>query len=656
MRAAAGIIEERRQLWSLQPLALTDPPTHPAARTPVDAFLLAALAEAGLSHSPEADRRTLVRRLHFVLTGLPPAPETVAAVVADPDPLAIDRLADQLIDSRAFAEHWARHWLDAVRYSDSNGFDWDEFRPEAWRYRDYVIRAFLTDKPFDRFLREQLAGDTMVPGEPQHAADQDALLATGYLRVGPWDNSSKLFNEQHKAQAAHLADLTETTAAVFIGMTFSCCRCHDHKTEPLTQEDHYRLRACFADVTFADSRPLDLAVVQEEIRRHNAPHDAAITDADKTIAALEKQKQPDKATAARLDDARRRRDAARAARRSFTVGLVAGSAADAPAIHVLAGGDADQPRDTVAPGIPAVFPPAPIDPAGRRRALADWLTSPQHPLTARVAVNRLWQHVFGTGLVTTTHDFGHSGARPSHPALLDWLARDFMAHGWSSKHTIRLLVRSAAFRQSSLDTAGTHAAAVAKDRDHRLLWRFPPRRLSAEMLRDSLLAVAGTLTPSTGGPPVWPELPAEILQANPAFLDDNAEKTKGWYPSPPERRHVRSIYLVQKRSVRLPFMETFDLPDNFSPCDRRQQSIVAPQALTLLNSQEATDAARAFAARIARESEPDPASRIRRAWQLALQRDPDDAESASATRLLASRRLDDLARVLLNLNEFIWID
>lgn len=648
-----AVVASRRNLWSLQPIQQPNPPPSASSwpRNPIDLFILDRLTRENLSPSPQADQRTLVRRLHFSLTGLPPSPEAIR--------ISPQETAAALLPSRATAEHLARLWLDAVRYSDSNGYDWDEFRPQAWRFRDYVIRSFEQDKPFDRFLHEQLAGDELVPRSPTTPPEQDTLTATGYLRLGPWDNSAKLFNEQHKALANHMADLTETTASVFLGMTLSCCRCHDHKTEPLTLEDHYRFRAHFASVTFADDLPLDLADDLAAIRARNAPLEARIAKAEKEKESLTKQPanartDPDKKRLAALDDLIA---TARARLSPLTFGLITKSNPSPDPIHALPNGDPDHPGNPVSPGIPTVFASHQYQAgeASARSDLARWLTSPQNPLTARVAVNRLWQHLFGTGLVATSHDFGHSGASPSHPELLDWLASDFMTHGWSTRHTIALIINSATWQQASAFSPGQHEA-MARDRANHLLWRFPPRRHTAEMLRDALLSVSGLLQPSTGGPPVWPTLPDHILKANPAFLDDNAEKTKGWYPSPAEQQSVRSIYLVQKRSVRLPFMETFDQPDNFTACDRRQSSTVAPQALTLLNGELAATAARALANRLASECGTDRAALISRAFLLTLQRLPSPEESAIALRLPKERLAPELARILLNTNEFAYTE
>jgi len=666
---------QRLDLWSLRPVVS---PALPAVqrtdwpRQELDRFILARLEAAGLTPAPEADRRALGRRLYFDLTGLPPSREELEAFVSDAAPEAVERLVDRLLGTRAFAEHWARWWLDLVRYSDSNGYDWDEFRPQAWRFRDYVIRSLHADKPLDRFLREQLAGDEMGRGAPRDAAEQDCLIATGYLRIGPWDNSSKLFNEEHKTRAAWMADLTETTATAFLGLTMSCCRCHDHKTEPFSQADHYRLLAFFEGTKFADDLPLDLALEQEKIRAANARVDERIKSHEEAIKKLLGGKKDEKKAREKLPKDVQEKlaaedkavESARKEKRAFTTGLCAtGEDAPGPA-KIFAQGDPDQPREEVLPGIPAIFDPQAATVtkpqsggSGRRTALADWIFTAQNPLTARVMANHLWQRCFGAGIVSTAGDFGYSGARPSHSELLDHLAVQLRGDGWSLKKMVRRLVTSAAYRQAAHvrdDAARTKALNV--DSGNALLWRMNPRRLTAEQLRDAMLTVSGVLTECDGGPPRWPSLPDEVLAANPAFYDDNAEKTKGWYPSPPEQLNVRSIYLVQKRSVRLPFMETFDLPDNFVTCTRRASSTVAPQAATLLNNPMSVELAKAFAARVEKEAGGDAAIRVRTAWRLALGREPNKAEHAAALELLEDGTLTEFCRAVLNLNEFIYLD
>lgn len=663
---------QRLDLWSLRAIATPSPPDvkqRDWPRQELDRFILAKLETVGLRPAPEAERRALGRRLYFDLTGLPPSAEELDAFAADGAPDAVERLVDRLLGTRAFAEHWARWWLDLVRYSDSNGYDWDEFRPQAWRFRDYVVRSLHADKPLDRFLREQLAGDEMVPGAPRDAAEQDCLIATGYLRIGPWDNSSKLFNEEHKTRAAWMADLTETTATAFLGLTMSCCRCHDHKTEPLSQADHYRLRAFFEGTKFADDLPMDLAPEQEAINAANAKVDARIAQHEASVKKLLGGKKDDKkvrealskADLEKLEAEEKAIEAAKRERRSFTTGLCAtGEDAPGPA-KLLAQGNPDEPREDVPPGVPTIFDPAaaevkkPARGSGRRTALADWMLAPQNPLTARVMANHIWQRCFGEGLVTTAGDFGHSGARPSHPELLDHLAVKLRGDGWSLKKMVRRMVTSAVYRQAAFVTDdAARAKAMSQDAGNALLWRMNPRRITAEQLRDAMLSVAGLLKECDGGPPRWPALPDEVLAANPAFYDDNAEKTKGWYPSPPEQLHVRSIYLIQKRSVRLPFMETFDQPDNFVSCTRRQVSTVAPQAATLLHNPMVIEYAKAFAARL--EKERDPAQRVRLAWRLAFSREPEESERAAAARLLEGAALPDFCRALLNLNAFVYLD
>ena len=718
---------QRLDLWSFKPIRHDGPPVvrnKRWARNPIDQFILQRLEAAGVSPALEADKRSLARRLYFDLTGLPPTPEDVQRLLADRRPDAYERLVDALLASPRYGEHQARAWLDVIRYSDSNGYDWDEFRPRAWRFRDYVVRAFNEDKPFDVFIREQLAGDELLDGPPRTRAEQDALLATGYLRLGPQDNSAGAFNEQDRARAELLTDLTETTSSALLGLTMSCCRCHDHKFDPLSQADHFRLRAFFEPVKYADETPLDLDLEQEAIRKNNEAlekelqpvqlqHDALLhgvkqrlraervaklsmteqallalpkaqrtNEVAKRIEALEKKVEPSSkdAKAALQDDEKGRfeklgRDIAalNAKKRAFTLGLLMSDGTNQAAVtRIHFQGDHKQPKDVVEPGFPSALDPNPAalrtavnkKTTGRRLTLADWITSPQNPLTARVLVNRAWQNCFGHGLVATANDFGLAGERPTNPELLDWLAGEFTRRGWSWKELLRLMVTSTTYRLESRSVLSEPVIGKTMSVTHqpgsRPLITAPsprlPRRLSAEQLRDALLAVSGLLTAKTNGPPVWPDLPPEILQANPAFLDDNETKTKGWYPSPKKDQHARSVFLVQKRTVRVPFMETFDLPENSVSCARRTESTVAPQALSLLNSPLAVEAARAFAARVTKEAGADQHAQISRAFALALQREPLKSERELCQRLLQQNSLPELCRALLNLNEFVYLD
>lgn len=666
---------------------------------------------------PEADSRTLIRRLSLDLTGLPPSVEDVESFEREcvqelrsaggSASQAYERLVDRLLASPRYGEHQARQWLDVIRYSDSNGFDWDEFRPRAWRFRDYVIRAFNADKPFDRFIVEQLAGDELLEGPPRDVSEQDALIATGYLRLGPHDNAAGLFNEQDRSRAELMADLTETTSSAFLGLTMSCCRCHDHKFDPLLQADHFRLRAFFEGVKFADDLPLDLVADQAAIREHNAglerqrdevevrrqtllaPHRerlraerlARLTEEERQwlkapddrhpeerrprVATLRKQVEPKESElkAALEGDAKTRHaelekqiTQINSARREFTTGLLMTDQETRPAeTRILVLGDHKRLGQPVVPGFLSILDPNPaliskpanLKTLGRRLALARWIASSENPLTARVFVNRLWQQHFGQGLVDTPNDFGLAGSRPSHPELLDWLAAEFVRGGWSVKHLHRTMLLSAAYRQAVVDPGSLSES---------LGFRRSPRRLSAEQLRDALLATSGSLQLVSGGSPVWPDLPAEILQANPAFLDDNATRTKGWYPSPGERQSVRSMFLVQKRTVRVPFMETFDLPENSTSCARRTGSTVAPQALSLLHSPLAVEASQELAKRVRQEAGNEPEAQVRQVFRITLQRAPKPEERDACLRLLRRRSLPELCRILINLNEFAYVD
>jgi hypothetical protein len=505
----------------------------------------------------------------------------------------------------------------------------------------------------------------------------------------------------------------------------ACCRCHDHKYDPLSQADHYRLRAFFEPLKYADDVPLDVASEQESIRQHNRELDAKLkplneqrdtlkaavkkrlrderlaklTTKERALVETPKEKRTDELkkkieplekkleakdkeiTAAFTAEEKKRNeeltkeiDSLTKQKKSFTLGLLATDNPDKVApTKIFYQGNHKAPRETVQPGFISILDPNPAEihkptnpkTTGRRTTLADWIASTNNPLTARVFVNRIWQEHFGNGLVATPNDFGLAGARPTHPELLDWLASEFMQRGWSVKTLHRLIVTSATYRQRSVISESVNSKSVRKrgatslntdslmtGYSHQIL-----RRLTAEQLRDSLLAVSGLLKlDHPGGPPIWPDLPPEILQANPAFLDDNETKTKGWYPSPKTNQNVRSVFLVQKKTVRVPFMETFDLPENSISCPRRTESIVAPQALSLLNSSLATESAGAMAERVQREAGEDQRKQVERAFVLAFQRRPEDDETKASLALLQKWSLVELCRALLNANEFIYID
>lgn len=661
---------QRLDLWSLQPITRPALPTIANTDWPInaiDVFILDQWQQqygSAVRLAPEADLSTLMRRLAVDLTGLPPTMEAVDAgldrqSVTDHES-AYRGHVEYLLTDPDYGVRWARMWLDVVRYSDSNGFDWDEFRPQAWRYRDYVVNAWNEDLPFDQFVTEQLAGDELVADLPQDASEQSKLIATGYLRMGPHDNAAALFDEQDRSRAELLTDLTETTGSAFLGLTLSCCRCHDHKTDPLSQADHYRLRAFFAAVRFADDMPLDLPPTRQDIERHNAPLEEQIQQLEERIKAIpeDQRKNNDQVSAWRAEQKE-----LIGKKCNYTHGLLARDKGDAvPPTHILHQGDHKAPRDAVAPGFPSVLAPGTatilaVDNAtstGRRTALARWIVQRNNPWTARVIVNRLWQAFFGTGLVPTANDFGISGQPPSNAALLDWLASELMDSNWSLKHIQRLIVTSRTYRQM---VVGPSSGLVSA--------RTSFRRLEAEAMRDAILTASGQLNGRKQGPPAWPELPKEILQANPAFLDDNETKTKGWYPSTLEEQNVRSLFLIQKRTVRIPFLETFDLPDNSVSCSRRDVSLVAPQALSMLNSELMDQAAKAMAKRVeclvAEEHRQADQVELRQrqaavALQLAFQRHAADAEMQLMSAFLQTRSLTELCRSLLNTNEFAFIE
>ena len=696
---------ERLDLWSLKPVRnvslgqtktpLKGKPPLATRSSTIDGLIEKRLALAGIKPSPLADRRTIIRRLTFDLTGLPPARNEVAAFVADDSPNAYEKLVDRLLGSPAYGERQARLWLDVVRYADTHGYERDEFRPLIWKYRDYVVRSFNADKPFDRFIREQLAGDELVDGPVRSTADADALIATGYLRLGQWDSTASIFQEEDRLRAEMMADLTNNVASTFLGLTMSCCQCHDHKYDPLSQADHYRLRAFFAGVKPRDDLVIELANEVERIGKHNAELNAQVKKLAAEKTKLDKAAKQNKA---RLTEIGKQIAALESQKRTPQVSMGETDAGPtAPVTRVLYQGVFRDPRDAVPPGFPSVlYPgPAPIESprgntTGRRLTLANWIASPLNPWTARVLVNRVWQQHFGRGLVATPNDFGITGARPSHPELLDWLAATFVEDGWSIKRLHRAIVMSRAYRRTAIDHIRTREA----DPENTLVGRQNIRRLDAETLRDSMLVVSGLMKQREGGDPVWPAVPKELLQAQPAILEalegKDGGRKQGWYTDPVEVTDVRSVYLVRKRCLPIPFLQAFDLPDTTVSCARRDTTVVAPQALMLLNSPEAVRYAEAFANRVidvvnlvTKQRPPDSSGdgsvrsedrtfSITTVFQLALGRDPDADElklsidllqrhtkqyEAAATGNDAARRaLVDLCRAVFNLNEFIYID
>ena len=688
---------ERLDLWSLKAPAIRETAEstqdNPSAATveslapeTIDWYIRQQLAKCELTPSNAADRRTLLRRLSFDLIGLPPTPAEMQNFIQDSSPRAYENVVDRLLASPRYGERWARHWLDVVRYADTDGFERDEFRPLIWQYRDYVVRSFNQDKPYDQFVREQLAGDELLPDRPRTLEEADKLIATGFLRLGQWDSTAAIFQEEARHHDQQLADLTNTTGAAFLGLTFSCCQCHDHKVDPLSQADHFRLRAFFAGVQPRNDLVIALADEQDAIARHNADLEQQMAPLKEELGRLDKDK-PENQT--RSQELTTRIEGLEQQKKTPRVAMGASdSGADAPATHVFYQGDFSQPREEVQPGFVSVLFPGPATieapragTTGRRLALANWIASSENPWTSRVMVNRVWQHHFGVGLVSTPNDFGFSGGSPTHPELLDWLALAFVKDGWSLKKLHRAIVCSDTYRQqsSTLDSGSENdlvRSNVKIDPENRFLWRQNVVRLDAETLRDSLLAVSGALREHDSGKPLWPHVPGELLYSQPGILEskDGADggRMQGWYEDPVEETDVRSLFLIRKRTMPIPFLQVFDLPETTVSCARRDATVVAPQSLMLLNSPESLRYATLLAERVAREAGPGLPQQIEGLFQLCLTRSPDAKELQLCTKLVrqhseqhlrdgAEERAEqlafrDLCRAILNLNEFIYID
>ena len=681
------------------------------ARNTIDEFVFNKLAKNGLKPAPQASRPMLLRRLYYDLTGLPPAADEVRAFVADQSADAYSRRVDQLLASSHYGEKWGRHWLDLVRYSDTAGFELDSYIADAWRYRDWVIQSFNNDKPYDRFIREQIAGDEFFPEDPV------AQTGTGFFCIGP---NRDLFPDQSDINREEtLTDFVDTASSVFLGLTAGCARCHDHKFDPISQRDYYRVQAVFAPFvktrvpldrltslgfeTAENVREIKLREIGEQIRAVQSRCQKQLSEQKLKVLPAEVQE------ALRLEDSQRSSrqrelvtqysgrtrvsdDELRGCLTSEETGrlhavekrLVSMFAAYrakpfacgitdigyiAPKTYVPARGS--RRREEVQPGFFTILgggevpPPAekregtgpiPLNPTtGRRRALADWIATPDNPLTARVMVNRIWQDHFGRGIVATSSDFGTRGRLPSHPELLDWLATEFMTQGWSVKHMHRLILNSATYQQDSVGSA----SALAKDPENLLLARFSRRRLNADEIRDSMLAATGRLNRKAGGRPVVTPLSQEELQSLTQRPDD------AWVVTADTTEYDRrSLYLLQKRTFRLPMMEVFDAPEPMVTCPRRESSTTAPQSLTLLNGAFVMEQSRALAKQLAAAHASDE-ELIRSAWLQVLAREPDAEDETLAAQFLAKQTtiaggrqaaVVEMVRGLLNLNEFLYVD
>jgi hypothetical protein len=705
-----AVWKQPEQWWSLKPL--TKPPVPGSnsswVRTPFDAFVLTKLKEKGLQQSPEADRRTLIRRLTYDLHGLPPSPEETDSFVSDNSPDAYEKLVDRLLTSPRYGERWGRHWLDAAHYGESHGYDKDKPRLNAWPYRDYVIQSFNTDKPYARFVQEQLAGDELFPNDP------GPISALGFLATGPWDfvGQAELREGTTDKKITRLLDrddMVTVTMSTLVSMTAHCARCHDHKFDPILQSDYYSLQSVFAGVDRADRpfdddpavfpqrnrllakrRPLssvlrilddaaaevstpEIAKLDEqvaewkqinatdpanrpvEIKQHIA--DAAIQRAALVKAALPPTSLTEmdrlRAEIAAVDNQIKLLPKPRlvyAASNYFEPQGTFRYAETPRQINLLSRGNVDSPGPVALPGslscVPGLKPRFDVGPSApeqtRRAALAQWITAPDNMLFWRSIVNRVWQYHFGTGIVDSPNDFGHMGSLPSHPELLDWLAVEFRDSGGSFKKLHKLIVMSSVYRQSSSGDAGKERI----DGENRYLWRANRQRLDAEELRDGILVASGKLDLTMGGPSVQQ-----------FFFKDDHSPVYDYVRLDPDApaNFRRSVYRFIVRSVPDPLMDRFDCPDVSMVTAKRTTTITAIQALALLNNPFVLRQAEHFAERV-RNISSVPAEQVRLVFRFALQRQPDSREESTLQAYLARNGLQNLTRLMLNTNEFIFVD
>jgi hypothetical protein len=584
---------------------------------------------------------------------LPPSLPEQDEFLGDQSPDAYERLIDRWLADPAYGERWARYWLDLVRYADSNGYERDGAKPSVWRYRDYVIAALNGDKPYDRFVLEQLAGDELPDVSSQ------TLIATGFHALGAWqDEVDPLEAAQYRAD--ELDDMIRTTAQTFLGLTLGCARCHNHKFDPLTMADYYSLAAILAPLKRPNKGRTDRDVPlgsPEQIAAQRE-RDAKIEMVQKKIGELQKDKsEGNEQTIADLREEikklREKLPDLPAAYRCYE------NSTEAPTIHLLLSGRASNPGPLMQPRVPAVltavqpaFPPPASSSTLRRLTLAQWIASAENPLTARVIVNRVWQHHFGQGLVATSSDFGHIGARPTHPELLDWLA-DWFVHDakWELKKLHRLILRSETYQQSS----SWSEIADREDPENKFLWRFPYRRLDVEAIRDSMLASAGNLNRQMYGPAAFLPIPPVVIEAH-------TDKQAAWNTSPEPQIHRRTVYAFVKRTLLIPMLETLDFCDTTSSSEKRAITSVAPQALTLFNGEFVNQQAEELARRLIREAGADLEGQLELAFRLTLTRSPTNEEKTALIRYLQSdsavtsghEALVQICRVILNLNEFVY--
>ena len=626
-------VDAKGDLWSLKPVrspAIPRVKNQAWVRNPIDAFVLAELEKRGLAPAPPADRRTLIRRTTFDLLGVPPSPAEVATFLADKSSTAYDKLVDRLLADSRYGEHWARHWLDVARFAESDGFEYDRLRPQAWPYRDYVIKSLNDDKPYSRFIVEQLAGDVITSDPAIDLAERAQLIAaTGFLMSGPWDQAgsgSASLLLRMRIREEELEEIIGTVGQTFLGMTTNCARCHDHKFDPIPATDYYRLKAVFCGL-------------QRGARN--------LFQGPTELGRLTELKLPTQAYAAN----------------SMQPGPT----------HVLLRGDVEKKGEPVrAGGLSAIRSLSPElglaqdAPEGQRRLkLAEWIADARNPLTARVMVNRVWHYHFGRGVVGTPNDFGANGERPTHPALLDWLAQHFMygsmgvweygsnenvhtpilpyphtSSAWRLKPLHRLIMLSNAYRQSG----AYNDKAATLDTDDRYLWRFAPRRLEGESIRDAMLSVSGALNTAQGGPSFRPFTVSNFNSDFYNLIDSD---------DPDLNR--RSVYRMNVHSAKDPLLESLDCPDPAAKTPRRTVTTTPPQALQLMNNPFVLRQTRRFADRVRTESGSSVADQVLLAHQLALGRPPTPVESARAIGLVQSHGLQSLCWSLFNSTEFLYL-
>lgn len=709
------LIAADRNHWAFRPLVRPELPAVKDGgwcRAPVDRFILAKIELARLAPSPPAERASLIRRVTFDLTGLPPTSGEIDDFVSDTAPDAYEKLIDRLLASPAYGERWAQHWLDLVRFAETDGFEHDLVRPNAWRYRDWVIDAFNNDLPYDEFVRLQLAGDEIRP------EDANAAIATGFLLCGPDMPDINLLEERRHN---FLNDMTGTVGSVLLGLQVGCAQCHDHKFDPISQLDFYRLRAFFEPADIFRDHPLprppgavepppvgpaarlkelvaEIQLLEESARKRLKTENPDLQPTPKEVqqALSEDEMKQHESASVELEGLKKTYKPPEVPHgRTIQERL-----ADLKPSRLMLRGDFRREGPQVVPTFLRITnpedrtvasPPAESVTTRRRTQLAEWITRADHPLATRVIVNRIWQHHFGRGLVETPSDFGKMGAEPTHRELLDWLATEFARQGWSLKKLHKLLVTSATYRQASQpvsahsvnpqdDPATTIWKRARKlDPENRLLARMNRQRLDGEAIRDAMLAAGEQISSHRGGPGVRPPLPAEVATT---LLNKGQ-----WVVSPDEADHRRrSIYLFVRRNLRYPLFEAFDRPDTNASCPRRNRSTIAPQALILLNSEFSLAAARTFAGHVLAHSAKTPEQQVQFAYSRALGRLPSPTEQVVALRFLegqaaklkesnrpaaelalpsnmpagadpyATAALTDFCLALFNLNEFVYVD